>query len=150
MMKFFKRIFLHLALSRRQRNIIWNALQYSDYKYRTHQKVGRAVEVARVISETEAIFGVTKRRYTAKEVEQMLIAVGRETRRRMASKVHEAYHSGKQQGIREVVSNIKHGRGMVIGEVVTVEEPAAENKSAEAPAATAPAAPAETAEKEQN
>lgn len=145
-----KNICLRIALNREQRLVIWNALQYSDYKYRQNGNIDRAVVTSTVIAQTEKQFGVSGKKYTKEEVDAMLNEVAHRIQEERKAELDEAYQIGREDAISEMLENIRHGRGLVIGEVVEVEETPEERKeSAQGEEASAPTAE-ESPKEEQN
>lgn len=136
-----KKICLRVALNREQRLVIWNALQFSDYTYRKRGNIDRAVGTSTVIAKTEGAFGVNAKHFTKEEVNAMLDAHSRRVVAAMKQEVQDAYQDGRQDGIAEVLDNIRNGRGLVVGEIVEVEETPEENKETEQ--ADKPSAPSE-------
>lgn len=152
-MGIFKNICLRVALNREQRLVIWNALQYSDYKYRQNGNIDRAVVTSTVIAQTEKQFGVSGKKYTKEEVNAMLNEVARRIKEDRQMELDEAHQAGREEAISEMLENIRHGRGLVIGEVIEVEETPEERKeSAQGEEASAPTdeeAPKEERKQEQ-
>jgi hypothetical protein len=148
-----KNICLRIAVNREQRLVIWNALQYSDYKYRQNGNIDRAVVTSTVIAQTEKRFGVSGKKYTKEEVNAMLNEVARRIKEDRKTELDDAYHAGRQDAIAEMLDNIRHGRGLVVGEIVEVEETPEERKESaqgeEASAPTAEEAPKEEQKQEQ-
>lgn len=120
-----KTIALRIALNRKQRLVIWNALQYSDHKYREHGDIDRAVVTTATAAEVERAFGIARHRFTEKEVSAIVddaLKRSGEIAKRIAD---EAYERGK----RETLANIAHlvvvgGQGLKVGDIVEVVEEA--------------------------
>lgn len=120
-----KTIALRIALNRKQRLVIWNALQYSDHKYREHGDIDRAVVTTATAAEVERAFGIARHRFTEKEVSAIVddaLKRSGEIAKRIAD---EAYERGK----RETLANIAHlvvvgGKGLKVGDIVEVVEEA--------------------------
>lgn len=147
-----KNICLRVALNKEQRLVIWNALQYSDYKYRKHGNVDRAVVTSMVIAQTEKRFGVNKKNFTKEEVNAILNEFTRRVKAERNEELQNAYQAGRDDAIREMLENIKHGRGLVVGEVIEMEEESEEkeqNKETSAPEPSTAPEESEKAEAEQ-
>ena len=71
-MKAIKRLFLKMILNKNQREIIWNAILYSEYKYKQHGDTENAIRVGVVKEEVKKVFTNPKTKYTAKEVDQIV------------------------------------------------------------------------------
>ena len=148
-----KTICLRIALNKEQRLVIWNALQYSDYKYRQNGNIDRAVVTSTIIAQTEKRFGISGKKYTKEEVNAMLNEVARRIKEDRQTELDEAYQAGREEAISEMLENIRHGRGLVVGEIVEVEETPEERKESaqgdEASAPTTEEAPKEEQKQEQ-
>jgi hypothetical protein len=140
-----KNICLRVALNKEQRLVIWNALQYSDHKYRAHGNVDRAVVTSMVIAQTEKWFGVNEKNFTKEEVNAILDEFARRVKAERKEELHDAYQAGRGDAIREMLENIKHGRGLAVGEVVEMEEEPEEKEEKQESSAPEPStAPEET------
>lgn len=127
-----KNICLRIALNKEQRVVLWNALAYSDHTYRRRGNIDRAVVTTDVMAKTEKAFGVTGKKFTKEEVTAMLDEFARCVKVERKVELEDAYHSGRRDAISEMLENIKHGKGLVIGEIVEMEEtPEAEKEHVE-------------------
>lgn len=117
-----KNICLRLALNKEQRLVIWNALQYSDYHYRKNHQTDNAVVTTSVLKAVEKAFGVTGKKYSAGEVNEMLQRMVLQAKQKAEKEVADAYQRGRQEGIAELLDNIQHGKGLVVGDIILVEE----------------------------
>lgn len=70
-----KKFLAKLLLSKEQRAVIWNALRYSEYRYRRHGRVNDAVRVKMTMKEVGSFIANTDMRFSAEEVEEMLQCV---------------------------------------------------------------------------
>ena len=123
-----KNICLRIALTKEQRVVIWNALQYSDYHYRKNSQVDNAVVTTSVLKAVEKAFGVTGKKFSAGEVSEMLNRMVAQAKQKAEKEIADAYQRGRQEGIAELLDNIKHGRGLVVGDIVVMEEDGDEEK----------------------
>ena len=138
-MGIFKTLALRIALNREQRLVIWNALQYSDRKYRRRNDIDRALGTSAVIKQLNKAFGIKSRNYTSEEVDLLLHAYADREKEEIKKSITKAYEKGIREGVGRVVSAMKHGKGLKIGEIVVVEETPEESKeTAEEEATTAP------------
>ena len=126
-----KKAFLRIALNRKQRVVLWNALLFSDYKYRCRGMVDRAVVTSTVLSQVEKLFGVNKKKFNMDEVNAIIDDFYKEIKNKQEKKLEEAYQDGVQEGIYIALHTMKHGEGIQVGD--TYEEESA--KSAESDAA---------------
>lgn len=140
-----KNICLRIALTKEQRVVIWNALAYSDHKYREHGNIDRAVVTTDVMNKVEKAFGVTGKKFTKEEVTAMLEDFARKVKEQRTEELEDAYQSGREDAIGEMLENIKHGKGLCIGEIVEVlEEPEEKEEKQESSAPEPSTAPEES------
>ena len=130
-----KNICARIAFNKQQRLVIWNALAYSDFSYRRKGNVDRAVLTSTIMAQTERQFGIAGKKFTKEEVNAMLEEYGRRVKANRQEELDEAYQSGREDAIREMLSNLEHGRGIMVGEVVEVEEEPTSEKQENAPTA---------------
>lgn len=131
-----KTLALRIALNREQRLVIWNALQYSDRKYRRKNNIDLALGTSMVIKQLKKAFGIKARKYTSEEVELLLRAYAEREKDDVKKEIAKIYDKGIREGIRQAVSAMKHGKGLKIGEIVVVEETPEENKETSGDEAT--------------
>jgi len=117
-----KTLCLRIALNKEQRLVIWNALQYSDYHYRRNHQTDNAVVTTTVLNQTERTFGVTSKKYSANEVNEMLTRMAVQAREKSEKAMADAYQRGRKEGISETLQNLAHGRGLHVGDTVVVVE----------------------------
>lgn len=89
-----KKFLLRLLFSKKQRQIIWKALLYSEYVYRKRGNVDYAAVVQTVINETEKSFNCVKSNYTKEEVDYIVSNVIKETKMESEKLLKEAYKKG--------------------------------------------------------
>ena len=142
-----KNICLRIALTKEQRVVIWNALAYSDHAYRRRGNVDRAVVTTNVITKTEKTFGVTGKKFTKEEVTAMLEDVARKVKEQRTEELEGAYQSGREDAIREMLENIRHGKGLCVGEIVDVSEEPEEKEEKQESSAPEPSTAPEESEK---
>ena len=142
-----KNICLRIALTKEQRVVIWNALAYSDHKYRERGNVDRAVVTTDVMTKVEKAFGVTGKKFTKEEVTAMLEDFARKAKEQRKEELQDAYQSGREDAISEMLENIKNGKGLRIGEIVTVLEEPEENEEKQESSVPEPSTAPEESEK---
>lgn len=118
----FNRIF-----NQRQRDIIWNAILFSQHTYRRRGQIDNAAVVQQVINEVSNLFKV-KRSYSQEEVDAMIQAITKDFQNyqmEAASKIDKAYQKGVENGVKKALSDVKdqlktmrtiHVSGIVIKE----------------------------------
>jgi len=70
-----KKAILNMILNERQKSVIRHALIYSDYVYRKRGKVDDAAVVKRVIDEIQPLLSETEKKYSIKEVHEIINGV---------------------------------------------------------------------------
>lgn len=123
-----KNICARIAFNKEQRLVIWNALAYSDYSYRRKGNVDKAVLTTTIMNQTERQLGIAGKKFTKEEVSAMLEEYGKRVREQRQEELAKEYENGRRQGIAETLENLKHGRGIMIGEVFEVEEEPSEKQ----------------------
>ena len=72
-----KAFILNRLFDKRQREIIWNAVLFSEHTYRRRGDVDSAAQVQQVINEVATIFGV-KETFTRQEVDEIMKRTGQQ------------------------------------------------------------------------
>lgn len=83
-----------LLLSKKQRDVIWQAMIFSEYTYRRRGNVDAAAVVQTVINETKSTFGVVKDKYTQEEVDFIVANVIRDTKNESEKHIRAAFNKG--------------------------------------------------------
>lgn len=98
-----RRFILSLLLNERQRQIIWQALQFSAHTYkRRHNPEGFAT-VCQVMNEIEPKMFKEKKRWTREEVERLIEESSELVSHKVDKIAKEAYNKGLRQGRSEAV-----------------------------------------------
>lgn len=103
-MKRLKRFLISICLNKTQRCIIWQAITFSEYKYRQRGQVDEASRVMAVMNDTEELFDVIKRTYTKEEVDLIVDKAVRDCMSAAEARVRVAYQS--QQSVSETPTDI--------------------------------------------
>lgn len=90
-MKRLKRFLISICLNKTQRRIIWQAITFSEYKYRQRGQVDEASLVMSVMNDTEELFDVVKRTYTKEEVDLIVDKAVRDCMSSAEARVKVAY-----------------------------------------------------------
>ena len=67
-MNVIKRLALKAIFTKEQRAVIWNALQYSFYRYDKRGDTKRAIRVGKVIDSVDSVFHDNRKKYSEREV----------------------------------------------------------------------------------
>lgn len=118
----FKTLLTKLLFTKKQRNTIWRALIFSEYKYRQRGNVDAAVAVQMVMNEVEVKLGMVPQTFTKSEVDHIVKSVISDSKKHQES----AYLSGIQHGKKQVYDEIKNlpevRTGLAVGTVIDPEK----------------------------
>nr|DAO60461.1 MAG TPA: Cell cycle protein [Caudoviricetes sp.] len=105
-----KKIIFNRIFNQRQRNVIWNAVLFSQHTYRRRGQVDNAAVVQQVINEVAYLFKV-KRNYSQEEVDAMIQAVTKDFQNYQTeaeNKINKAYQKGVSDGVKKALSDVKN------------------------------------------
>ena len=71
-MNVIKRLALKAIFTKEQRVVIWNALQYSFYRYDKRGDTKRAIRVGKVIDSVDSVFHDNRKKYSEREVANII------------------------------------------------------------------------------
>lgn len=71
-MNVIKRFALKAIFTKEQRAVIWNALQYSFYRYDKRGDTKRAIRVGKVIDSVDSVFYDNRKKYSEREVANII------------------------------------------------------------------------------
>ena len=71
-MNVIKRLALKAIFTKEQRVVIWNALQYSFYRYDKSGNTKRAIRVGKVIDSVDSVFHDNNKKYSEREVANII------------------------------------------------------------------------------
>ena len=89
-----KKFLLKLLLNKKQREIIWQAMIFSEYTYRRRGNVDGAAVVQTVINETQSAFDIVKSNYSKEEVDYIVAQVIKDTKAESEKTIKDAYKKG--------------------------------------------------------
>lgn len=96
----FNRIF-----NQRQRDIIWNAILFSQHTYRRRGQIDNAAVVQQVINEVSNLFKV-KRSYSQEEVDALIQSVTKDFQnyqKEAENNINRAYQKGVENGVKKTI-----------------------------------------------
>ena len=105
-----KKFIFNRIFNQRQRNVIWNAVLFSQHTYRRRGQVDNAAVVQQVINEVAYLFKV-KRNYSQEEVDAMIQAVTKDFQNYQTeaeNKINKAYQKGITDGVKKALSDVKN------------------------------------------
>ena len=101
-MKTLKRLALKAIFTKEQRVVIWNALQYSFYRYDKNGNTKRAIRVGKVIDSVDSIFHDNRKKYSEREVANIVKGTIDDTIKAVSEVLKEHKEAKKEGGCVEV------------------------------------------------
>lgn len=118
----FKTFLTKLLFSKKQRNTIWRALVYSEYKYRQRGNVDAAVAVQSVMNELEVKLGIVPQKFTKSQVDRIVNNVLSDSKKHQESAYLAGIQNGKRQAYNELKNLPEVRTGLAVGTVVDPEK----------------------------
>ena len=115
MKKFIKKILFNLLLTKKQKEVIFKAIVYSEYKYRQCGNVDMAVNVHIVFDELSPFLGL-KQTYTREEVDAIVDRLMDERNANESKNLKDAYNKGCRDAIERIQKDLKNG--LVVSKIV--------------------------------
>lgn len=97
-----KKLLMSLLFSKKQREVIWQALLFSEHTYRRRGDVDNAANVQIVINETQDKFAIIKKSYTLSEVNDIIARVIKQTKEEAEEKLAQAFNNGVKSCKKEI------------------------------------------------
>lgn len=115
-----KKFLLKLLLNKKQREIIWQAMIFSEYTYRRRGNVDGAAVVQTVINETQTAFDVVKSNYSKEEVDYIVAQVIKDTRAEYEKTIKDAYKKGVDSCRQELETAYRKGVDDTMAKIAAV------------------------------
>ena len=115
MKKFIKKILFNLLLTKKQKEVIFKAIVYSEYKYRQRGNVDMAVNVHIVFDELSPFLGL-KQTYTREEVDAIVDRLMDDRNANESKNLKDAYNKGCRDAIERIQKDLKNG--LVVSKIV--------------------------------
>ena len=115
-----KKFLLKLLLNKKQREIIWQAMIFSEYTYRRRGNVDGAAVVQTVINETQSAFGVVKDTYSKEEVDYIVAQVIKDTKAESEKTIKDAYKKGVDSCRQELETAYQKGVDDTMAKIAAV------------------------------
>lgn len=118
----FKTLLTKLLFTKKQRNTIWRALVYSEYKYRQRGNVDAAVEVQIAMNEVEAKLGMIPQKFTKSEVDRIVNNILSDSKKHQESAYLAGIQDGKKQAYNEIENLPEVSTGLAVGTIIDPEK----------------------------
>lgn len=115
-----KKFLLKLLLNKKQREIIWQAMIFSEYTYRRRGNVDGAAVVQTVINETQSAFDVVKSNYSKEEVDYIVAQVIKDTKAESEKTIKDAYKKGVDSCRQELATAYQKGVDDTMAKIAAV------------------------------
>lgn len=103
-----KRFIFNCLFNKRQRNVIWQAVLYSEYTYKRRNNAEGVARVRQVINEVAKIAATKQRTYLESQVNEIVQAQVNAALKGAEEKMAAAYKEGKAAGIKAAIDEMKH------------------------------------------
>ena len=103
-----KRFIFNRLFNKRQRNVIWQAVLYSEYTYKRRNNAEGVARVRQVINEVAQIAATKQRTYLESQVNEIVQAQVNATLKGAEEKIAAAYKEGKAAGVKATIDEMKH------------------------------------------
>ena len=103
-----KRFIFNRLFNKRQRNVIWQAVLYSEYRYRRRNNADGVARVRQVINEVAQIAATKQRTYLESQVNEIVQAQVNAALKGAEKKMAAAYKEGKAAGVKAAMNEMKH------------------------------------------
>lgn len=108
-----KKILFNFLLTKRQKEIIYKAIVYSEYKYRQRGDINDAIKVHSVLDEVGGLLGL-QQTYTKDEVDTIVDILMKESKNIESQAVTVAYNKGYEAAIRKIKKQVEEQLGVSI------------------------------------
>lgn len=98
-----KRFIYNRLFNKQQREVIWKAVLYSEYKYKKRGNVNGAAEVRTVINEVCKTAATKQPLFYASQVQEIVQAEVANARKDMDNKMRNAYVAGRREGFNQAM-----------------------------------------------
>lgn len=103
-----KRFIFNCLFNKRQRNVIWQAVLYSEYTYKRRNNVDGVARVRQVINEVAPVAATKQRTYLESQVNEIVQAQVNAALKGADEKMAAAYKEGKSAGVKAAIDEMKH------------------------------------------
>lgn len=103
-----KRFIFNRLFNKRQRNVIWQAVLYSEYNYKRKNNAEGVARVRQVINEVATVAATKQRTYLESQVNEIVQAQVNAAIKGAEEKISAAYKEGKAAGVKAAIDEMKH------------------------------------------
>lgn len=103
-----KRFIFNRLFNERQRNVIWQAVLYSEHTYKRRNNAEGVARVRQVINEVAKIAATKQRTYLESQVNEIVQANVNAALKGAEEKTAAAYKEGKAAGVKATINEMKH------------------------------------------
>lgn len=103
-----KRFIFNCLFNKRQRNVIWQAVLYSEYNYKRRNNAEGVARVRQVINEVAPVAATKQRTYLESQVNEIVQAQVNVALKGAEEKMAAAYKEGKAAGVKATIDEMKH------------------------------------------
>lgn len=103
-----KRFIFNRLFNKRQRNVIWQAVLYSEYTYKRRNNAEGVARVRQVINEVAPVAATKQRTYLESQVNEIVQAKVNAALKGADEKMAAAYKEGKSAGVKAAINEMKH------------------------------------------
>lgn len=103
-----KRFIFNRLFNKRQRNVIWQAVLYSEYTYKRRNNAEGVARVRQVINEVAPVAATKQRTYFESQVNEIIKAQVNAALKGAEEKMAAAYKDGKAAGVKATIDEMKN------------------------------------------
>lgn len=103
----FKRFIFNCLFNKRQRNVIWHAVLFSEYTYKRRNNSEGVARVRQVINEVAKIAATKQRTYLESQVNEIVKSQVNAALKGTEKKMAAAYKEGKAAGVKATIDEMK-------------------------------------------
>lgn len=103
-----KRFIFNRLFNKRQRNVIWQAVLYSEYNYKRKNSSEGVARVRQVINEVAPVAATKQRTYLESQVNEIVQAQVNAALKGAEERMAAAYKEGKAAGVKATIDEMKH------------------------------------------
>jgi len=103
-----KRFIFNRLFNKRQRNVIWQAVLYSEYTYKRKNNADGVARVRQVINEVAQIAATKQRTYLESQVNEIVHNQVNAALKGAEERMAAAYKEGKAAGVKATIDEMKH------------------------------------------